>query len=147
MTNTEKKTNRNKNIISNFHLNKSSLFSWPPLVHVISPTMENLRHHHHKSFILLVLIVVQSFWKIFANNSDVIILCKISERSLQMRNLLLYNVIHIESDKPPNEKASREVQLVADILSIKKWEFQKYIDCSRYPINPIMRIPTRFYMW
>ena len=64
------------------------------------------------------------FWKFCANNSDVIMLCKISKRSLQMRNLLLHNVVHIKSDKPANEKASREVQLVADILSIKWWKFQ-----------------------
>ena len=49
----------------------------------------------------------------------VIMLCKISERSLQMRNLLLHNVVHIKSDEPANEKAAREVQLVADILSIQ----------------------------
>ena len=117
----QKKTNIYKNIVSNSHLNQSPLFSWPSLVQIISPTVENL-NHHHKSLILLVLIAVQNFWKICANDLDVIILCKISERSFQMRNLLLYNVVHIKSDEPANEKASWKVQLVEDILLIKWWK-------------------------
>ena len=52
-------------------------------------------------------------------NPHVIMLCKISERSVQTRNLLLHNIVHIKSDEPANEKASRKVQLVANILSIK----------------------------